>query len=70
MRRLVIDGHGAMQLGDEARRAGYLPGVVVDVTVTSAGSLLITIVDEPVLIERAAVPAQGLRRALPRKGKR
>ncbi len=72
MRRLVIDGHCAMQLGDEARSKGYLPGCLVDVIVTSADTLIIRLVDEPVLIERTpmALPASGRRRALNRRSER
>lgn len=66
MRRAHIDADGRLDLGDQARRAGYQPGTTVDVLVTLAGQLIITPTDEPVLIELDAsrLPKGPARRAI------
>ena len=46
-----VTPEGLLLLGHEAERAGYTAGRVVQVSVLSTGSLLVTLDDTPVLIE-------------------
>ncbi len=65
MRRAHIDADGRLDLGDQARRAGYQPGAVVDVLLTRAGQLIITVTDEPVLdLDVSRLPKGPARRAI------
>jgi hypothetical protein len=45
MHRTVVLSDGSIELGDQARLAGYTPGAVVDVIVTCAGSLILALDD-------------------------
>lgn len=56
---------GTIQLGPEAKSAGYLPGTVVNILVTRAGSLILSPSDEPAMIEvTPALPVRTQRRRL------
>lgn len=46
MYRTVVSENGSLYLGAAARSAGFRPGLVVDVVVTSTGSLIIAVADD------------------------
>ncbi len=46
MRRTVISPEWAAQLGHDAQHAGFLPGAVVDVILTRAGSIILALADD------------------------
>lgn len=66
MRRAHIDADGRLDLGDQARRAGYQPGAVVDVILTRAGSIILALADDHDTIDIASrrLPAGMARRAI------
>lgn len=67
MRRAVIDDDGVLDLGDDARSAGYQPGTVVDIVVASSGTLLVRISDDVPVIDvpfRVPLPRRGYPLAL------
>jgi hypothetical protein len=47
MHYAVVDSGGRIQLGEQARRLGFHAGAVVQVIVTRAGSLILTVGDAP-----------------------
>ena len=50
-----IGPDGSLQLGEDARRAGYRPGTLVQVIITrAAGTLILALHDEPVMIDAPA----------------
>ena len=51
MRRAVIDPTGRLDLGEQAQRAGYRPGQLVEVLVTSAGSLIVSLAADDAAID-------------------
>jgi hypothetical protein len=46
MHKAAIHENGAISLGAQARSAGFRPGVVVEVILTGAGSLILAISDD------------------------
>jgi len=46
MRRAVVDANGRLDLGDDARRARYIPGAVVEISVNCTGTLMIRLADD------------------------
>lgn len=46
MRRTVLTAEMAAQLGHDAQHAGYVPGAVVDVILTRAGSIILALADD------------------------
>lgn len=70
MRRATIDATGRLDLGDAARCIGFAPGAVVDVIVTRAGSLILALSDDAVVIDLdpSRLPAGPARAALTRGG--
>lgn len=67
MRRAVIDDDGVLDLGDDARRAGYTPGQLVDVLVTRAGTLIISLADadhEVIDLAASRLPAGKARKMI------
>lgn len=63
MRTEVVRADGTIQLGEHARLAGYRPGAAVQVLVTSAGSVILSLDDTPAL----DVPYSSLRGGAVRK---
>lgn len=49
MLKTAVRSDGTLPLGDAAARLGFVPGALVDVIVTSAGTLILRIDDEPVI---------------------
>ncbi len=66
MRRTVISPEWAAQLGHDAQHAGYVPGAVVDVILTRAGSIILALADDHDAIDVASrcLPAGTARRAI------
>jgi hypothetical protein len=65
MHRTAVRADGCLPLGDAAQRLGFRPGTLVNVIVTSAGSLLLAIDDTPVLeLKTPALPVKSSRLAL------
>ncbi|MCC7369678.1 MAG: hypothetical protein IT306_14710 [Chloroflexi bacterium] len=59
----MIDADGRLDLGDQARAAGYRPGTVVDVVITSTGTLFVVPADEPVIDLQPVKPLPSRRQA-------
>lgn len=46
MKRTAVRSDGCVSLGEDAARLGFVPGALVDVIVTRAGSLILALSDE------------------------
>ena len=62
-----VDAFGGVDL-EPLRRHGYTPGVTVCISLTSVGSILITIDDTPVLVEAKAQESIGAPKPLRSQG--
>ncbi len=63
MHRTAVRADGTLPLGPDAARLGFVPGALVDVIVTSAGSLILALSDEPAV----DVPYRRLTPAMERR---
>lgn len=59
MRRTVVDPDGRLALGDLAERLGFVPGALVEIIVTSAGSLLVCLDRSPPALDVDFRPLVG-----------
>lgn len=57
--RASVNERGQVQLGDAAARAGFAPGVMVDVILTCSGSLIIAIDQSPPPMDATFRPLTG-----------
>lgn len=68
MHRTAVRADGTLPLGDDARRLGFAPGALVDVIVTSAGSLILAInQDAPLEVPFRRLTAPMERRMIGRR---
>lgn len=68
MRRTVLTPEWSAQLGHDAQHAGYVPGAVVDVILTRAGSIILALAEDitTVDVESVSLPDRPARAALTR----
>lgn len=59
MRRAIIGPDGTLALGDQAARLGFVPGAVVEISMTCIGSLFIMLDDQPVAVDASSRPLIG-----------
>lgn len=68
MHLAVIGADGLLDLGNDARRAGFGPGMAVQVVHLSSGNLLVVLADDQsVTMDLSRLIEQHGRRALPRR---
>jgi hypothetical protein len=54
-----VRSDGTIQLGEAAQRAGFRPGVLVEIILTSSGSLILALDDSPPPIDVSFKPLVG-----------
>ena len=70
MRKSVVQPDGAIQLGEDAIRAGFRPGSLVDVILTRAGSVILALDTSPPPIDAEFKALVGGAAQLAMRGRR
>lgn len=63
--KVAVDPEGRLPLGDAAHRAGFAPGQLVEIVVTSAGSLILARDDAPEILTVPFRPLPSRTRTAP-----